>query len=58
MAYPIFVMILAVLISGTLKSPDAFGVVLGLGIVAPVALLAFGFLLQGLAKLFGRRKND
>lgn len=58
MAYPIIVMILAVLISGYLKSPDAFGVVLGLRIVAPVALLAFGFLLQGLAKLFGRRKND
>ncbi|MCA3727953.1 MAG: hypothetical protein INF03_00140 [Phenylobacterium sp.] len=58
MAYPIIVMILAVLISGYLNSPDAFGAVLGLGIVAPVALLAFGFLLQGLAKLFGRRKND
>ncbi len=58
MAYPIIVMILAVLISGYLKSPDAFGVVLGLGIVAPIALLAFGFLLQGLAKLFGRRRND
>ena len=55
MAYPIIVMILAVLISGTLKSPDAFGVVLGLGIVAP---LAVGFLLQGIAKLFGRRNND
>jgi tetrahydromethanopterin S-methyltransferase subunit B len=51
-------MILAVLISGYLKSPDAFGVVLGLGIVAPLALLAFGFLLQGIAKLFGRRRND
>ena len=58
MAYPILVMILAVLISGYLKSPDAFGVVLGLGIVAPLALLAFGFLLQGIAKLRGRRKND
>ncbi len=58
MAYPIVIMILAVLISGYLKSPDAFGVVLGLGIVAPVAFLAFGFLLQGLAKPFGRRKND
>ena len=58
MAYPILVMILAVLVSGTLKSPDAFGVVLGLGIVAPLALLAFGLLLQGIGKLFGRRKND
>lgn len=58
MAYPIIVLILAVLISGYLKSPDAFGVVLGLGIVAPVALLAIGFLLQGLAKLFGRRRSD
>ena len=58
MAYPIAVMILAVLISGYLKSPDAFGVVVGLGIVAPLALLVVGFFLQGLAKLFGRRKND
>ncbi len=58
MAYPIIVLILAVLISGYLKSPDAFGVVLGLGIVAPIALLALGFLLQGLAKLFGRRGSD
>ncbi|MCA6254338.1 MAG: hypothetical protein IM662_14305 [Phenylobacterium sp.] len=58
MVYPIFVLILAVLISGYLKSPDAFGVVLGLGIVAPIAMLALGFLLQGLAKLFGRRKTD
>ena len=58
MAYPIAVMTLAVLISGYLKSPDAFGVVLGLGIAAPIALLTFGFLLQGLAKLFGRRPTD
>lgn len=58
MASPIFVMILAILISGYLKSPDAFGVVLGLGIVAPIALLVFGFLLQGIGRLFGRRGTD
>jgi tetrahydromethanopterin S-methyltransferase subunit B len=58
MAYPIIVLILAVLISGYLKSPDAFGVVLGLGIVAPLALLLVGLLLQGIGKLFGRRKSD